>query len=89
MPQTEVTIKNRRGLHARAAAKFVKLAESYDATVTVEKDGARVSGRSIMSLLMLAASPGCRIVIDVDGPHGDAALAALSDLVTSGFGEER
>jgi phosphocarrier protein HPr len=88
MPEREVTIVNRRGLHARAAAKFVKLAQSFEAaTVEVEKSGTRVSGLSIMGLMMLAATPGTRLRLSAKGPAADAALAALDRLVANGFDE--
>ena len=83
-----VTIRNSRGLHARAAAKFVKLAEGFDAALTVEKDGQDVAGTSIMGLMMLAAGPGSAIAIRADGHEAEAALAALSELVELGFHED-
>jgi phosphocarrier protein len=66
----------------------VKLAERYDATVTVTRDGQTVGGTSIMGLMMLAASPGSTLYITAEGPDGPEALAALVDLVETGFGEE-
>ena len=88
MPEREVTIVNRRGLHARAAAKFVKLAQSFEtATVHVEKTGTSVSGLSIMGLMMLAATPGTKLRLRAEGPAAEAALAALNRLVASGFDE--
>ncbi|HKT53588.1 MAG TPA: HPr family phosphocarrier protein [Caulobacteraceae bacterium] len=84
-----VEIVNERGLHARASAKFVKLASEFDAEVTVTRDGASVDARSIMGLMMLAAGPGCCIEIAADGPDANAALAALSDLIASRFEEDR
>ena len=83
-----VTIRNSRGLHARAAAKFVKLAEEFDAALTVEKDGQDVAGTSIMGLMMLAAGPGSCITIRADGHEAEAALAALCELVELGFHED-
>ncbi|MEO1193357.1 MAG: HPr family phosphocarrier protein [Pseudomonadota bacterium] len=88
MPERAVTIVNRRGLHARAAAKFVKLAGSFDAEVVVEREGQRVSGLSLMGLLMLAASPGSDIRIETQGTAAEAALDALTSLVDSGFEEQ-
>ncbi len=85
----QVTIVNQKGLHARAAAKFVKLATSFDAEVTVSKGGQEVPGSSIMGLMMLAAAPGCRIELAASGPERDAALAALADLVGRAFDEEQ
>lgn len=87
-PNCHVTIVNKRGLHARAAAKFVKTAGEFDARVQVTRNGQTVSGKSIMGLMMLAASPGTDIHIAVDGPACDDALTALKALVEAGFGEE-
>jgi phosphocarrier protein len=84
-----VTIVNQKGLHARAAAKFVKLAETYDAEVTVSKGGQEVPGSSIMGLMMLAAAPGSEIELSASGPDSEAALDALSDLVRRAFDEEQ
>jgi phosphocarrier protein len=83
-----VTIRNKRGLHARASAKFVQLAESFDADITVTKGEQSVGGTSIMGLMMLAAAPGCDITVDATGPDADKALAAVCALVDDGFGEE-
>ena len=87
-PCAEVTICNRKGLHARASAKFVKCAESFDATVRVARDGQSVGGTSIMGLMMLAAGPGSVIAIEAEGPEAPEAIEALVALVESGFGEE-
>jgi phosphocarrier protein HPr len=84
----EMLITNQRGLHARASAKFVKCAESFDANVTVSKDGQTVPGTSIMGLMMLAASIGTSIVVEAAGPQADAAMTALEDLVTRKFDED-
>ena len=83
-----VTICNKRGLHARAAAKFVKLAAQFEADVTVSKHDNEVSGRSIMGLMMLAAGPGMSIDLRATGVDAQQAVTALADLVTSGFDEE-
>ena len=83
-----VTICNRRGLHARAAAKFVKLAETFDAEIIVAKNGTSVSGLSIMGLMMLAAGPGTSIEVRATGAQAEAAVEALSALVVDGFDEE-
>lgn len=83
-----VTIVNRRGLHARAAAKFVKTAGEFEATIGVTRNGQTVSGDSIMGLMMLAASPGTEICIAADGRDANDALAALKALVEAGFDEE-
>ncbi|WP_367716905.1 HPr family phosphocarrier protein [Nitratireductor sp. GISD-1A_MAKvit] len=84
----EFSIVNQRGLHARASAKFVQTVESHDADVEVEKDGITVGGTSIMGLMMLAASPGCRIRVSASGPEAEALLDALQALVADRFGEE-
>jgi phosphocarrier protein HPr len=88
-PCAEVTIRNRKGLHARASAKFVKCAEQFDARVRVTREGQTVGGTSIMGLMMLAASQGAVILLEAEGPEGPEAIEALVDLVQSGFGEER
>jgi len=87
-PEAKVTIRNRKGLHARASAKFVKCAERFDAEVTVLKDGNSVGGTSIMGLMMLAAGPGTEIKMMATGPEANEALEALVTLVADGFGEE-
>lgn len=84
-----VEIVNERGLHARASAKFVKLAAGYDAEVTVSKDGQTVDARSIMGLMMLAAGPGAHIEITAEGADAEAVLEALAALVANRFDEER
>ena len=81
-------IGNRRGLHARAAARFVKAAARFDADVAVSCNGTRVSGLSILGLMMLAARPGSEIEIETAGREAGAALAALARLVDGGFDEE-
>ena len=83
----QLTIVNRRGLHARASAKFVKCASGFNAEVKVMKDGQTVDGTSIMGLMTLAAAPGCVIELEAGGPEAEAALTALTALVTEGFGE--
>ena len=83
-----VTIVNGRGLHARAAAKFVKLAGTFDAEIIVARNDMEVSGSSIMGLMMLAAAPGCELELRARGPAASAALAALSDLVMNKFEED-
>nr|WP_319385418.1 HPr family phosphocarrier protein [uncultured Roseibium sp.] len=85
--EKDLIIVNRRGLHARASAKLVKLVETFEADVHVSKDGQTVGGTSIMGLMMLAASPGCSIRVCVSGSDAEVALAAISELVESGFGE--
>ena len=83
-----VTIVNRRGLHARAAARFVKLAARFSADISVAKDGTEVSGLSIMGLMMLAAGPGTEIEIRARGADAEEAVAALDALVANRFDEE-
>ena len=84
-----VDIINERGLHARASAKFVKLASSFDAEVKVSRDGQSVDARSIMGLMMLAAGIGSNIDISAEGPQAAEALDALEALVAARFDEER
>ncbi len=81
-------ITNRRGLHARASAKFVNLASQLPAKVEVEKDGNRVCGTSIMGLMMLGAAMGDTVIIHVDGTNAEQALEKLTELVESRFGED-
>ncbi len=81
------TIVNKRGLHARAAARFVKLAERFDASISVTHKDITVSGRSIMGLMMLAAGAGSEIGLSATGPEAEAALAALAELIQAGFDE--
>jgi phosphocarrier protein len=83
-----VTIINSRGLHARASAKFVRLAGTFNAEVTVIKSEMEVSGSSIMGLMMLAAAPGSSLELRARGPAASAVLAALADLVENRFEED-
>jgi phosphocarrier protein len=83
-----VEMKNRRGLHARASARFVTLAAGLPASVEVEKDGSRVCGTSIMGLMMLGAAMGDSIIIHTEGDGADEALEKLVALVEDRFGEE-
>jgi phosphocarrier protein len=87
-PEAMVTVRNRKGLHARASAKFVKCAESFDATITVTRDGQVVGGTSIMGLMMLAAGTGSKISIKATGKDAQKAVDDLYALVADGFGEE-
>ena len=82
-----VVIANERGLHARASARFVKCAEQFSAEVTVTRGRHMAGGTSIMGLLALGAGPGTEISIAAVGPDADAAVEALTDLVSGGFGE--
>ena len=84
----QVAITNKRGLHARASAKFVNLAAELGTPIEVEKDGHRVCGTSIMGLMMLGAAIGDSIVIHVEGDGADEALQQLVTLVEERFGEE-
>jgi phosphocarrier protein len=84
----EVLITNKRGLHARASAKFVNLASELGTPIEVEKDANRVCGTSIMGLMMLGAGVGDMITIHVSGDHADEVLARLVTLVQERFGEE-
>lgn len=82
-----VSIVNERGLHARAAARFVKMAEQFDAEIVVFKDGLDVPGTSIMGLLMLAAAKGCEVELQASGREAEAAVASLVRLIAAGFDE--
>jgi phosphocarrier protein HPr len=84
----EIPITNKRGLHARASAKFVQMVERFQADVTVTRNGESVGGTSIMGLMMLAAGIGTSIVVSAKGPEAQAALDAITQLVTDKFGEE-
>ncbi len=83
----EKRIRNRAGMHARAAVKFVQLAAHFKSEIRVIKDGASVNGKSIMGLLTLVAALGFSIVIEAEGPDAEAAVTALGELVDNGFGE--
>ena len=83
-----VQVTNKRGLHARASAKFVHLASQLDATIEVEKDGNKVCGTSIMGLMRLGAAMGDSVVIHVSGIGAEGALEQLSQLIEDRFGEE-
>lgn len=84
-----LNICNTRGLHARASAKFVKLASSFESEIHVTRDGVTVDARSIMGLLMLGAGIGCSIDVSADGPDAEEAMEALTDLVARKFDEEQ
>jgi phosphocarrier protein len=88
MEMQTFTIKNRLGLHARAAALLVKTANRFVSEVTIEKDGLEVNGKSIMGILMLAASKGTKITLKVDGKDSVQAIQTLGKLIESRFGEE-
>ena len=84
----ELQIINKRGLHARASAKFVQMVEKFNAEVWVTRGSETVGGRSIMGLMMLAAAPGTKIVVSALGPDAEAAIVAITELVESKFNEE-
>jgi phosphocarrier protein HPr len=84
----ELLIVNKRGLHARASAKFVQMVERFTSEVWVTRGSETVGGRSIMGLMMLAAAPGTTIVVSALGPDAEAAIAAITELVESKFNEE-
>ena len=84
----ELPIINKRGLHARASAKFVQMAERFDAEMTVTRNGETVGGTSIMGLMMLAAGIGTSITVSAKGREAQAAIDAISELVAGKFGEE-
>lgn len=81
-------IINKRGLHARASARFVQTTEGFDALVRVTRDGSSVGGTSIMGLMMLAASTGCSIDVEAEGRQAEEVLNALEALIADRFGEE-
>jgi phosphocarrier protein len=82
------TIKNKLGLHARAAALFVQLSNKFSSEILVEKSGQEVNGKSIMGILILAATQGSKITIKADGQDAGAAIEALGKLIDDGFGED-
>jgi phosphocarrier protein len=85
--ERELAIRNRLGLHARAAAKFVQTASRFKSAVKVRKNGEEVDGKSILGILLLAASQGTRITVMVSGEDEADALAAVADLVSRSFDE--
>lgn len=87
--QTTVRICNQRGLHARASAKFVKLASTFESEIRVSRDGVQVDARSIMGLLMLGAGIGSDVEIEAEGPDADEAIKALITLVETKFDEDQ
>ena len=84
----ELAITNKRGLHARASAKFVQMVERFNAEISVTRGSETVGGNSIMGLMMLAAGPGTTITVAASGAEAEAALAAITELVESKFNEE-
>ena len=88
MTSRSVTVVNQLGLHARAAAKFVHLATRFESRIKVGRDSKVMDGKSIMGILLLAASRGTTLTVMAEGPDEDRAIEALAELVESGFGEE-
>lgn len=84
-----LTICNKRGLHARASARFVRTADHFDAQVSVTRDGITVGGTSIMGLMMLAAGPGSTILVQATGNQAREAIEAITELVNNGFDEDK
>lgn len=84
----ELPIINKLGLHARAAAKLVKLSSSFEANIDIEKDGQRVNSKSIMGVMMLAAGCGSQVIITAEGNDEIAAMNAVTDLINRRFDEE-
>lgn len=84
----EIEIVNKLGMHARAAAKFVKLASSFESLIEIEKDNRRVNGKSIMGVMMLAASKGSWVTIYADGNDAEASIDQLEQLITNRFDED-
>ena len=87
MIERQATIVNQEGLHARPAARIVKLASTFTSEIELAKDGLDVNGKSIMGVMMLAAECGSSIIIRAKGPDAEQAVQALAELVESGFGE--
>ena len=85
---SKITIRNQKGLHARASAAFVKCACAFDADVSVTREGQTVGGTSIMGLMMLAAGPGNSILVETKGPDAKKALDAIIELIEGKFGED-
>ncbi|MFH1824683.1 MAG: HPr family phosphocarrier protein [Candidatus Firestonebacteria bacterium] len=86
--QIEIIIKNKLGLHLRAAADFVKLASKYKSDIFVEKDGEQINGKSIMGIMALAASEGTKLIIKAQGEEAKEALDKLNELINNKFGEK-
>jgi phosphocarrier protein len=87
MPQSDVEIVNKLGLHARASAKLTQMAGQFDSEVWLSRNGRRVNAKSIMGVMMLAAGKGSRLTVETDGTDADAALTAILKLITDRFGE--
>ena len=87
MPQTDIDVTNKLGLHARASAKLTQLASSYKSDVFISRNGRRVNAKSIMGVMMLAAAKGTTVTLETNGPDEDEALNAISALFADKFGE--
>lgn len=88
MISCELEIINKLGLHARAAAKLVKLSSSFESNIDIEKDGQKVNSKSIMGVMMLAASCGTRVTLSADGSDEEQAIEAITNLINQRFDEE-
>ncbi len=88
MPNKKVTIKNKLGLHARAASAFVKLSSKFKSEVTLQKDGQVINGKSILGIMTLAAGKGSKLVLSAEGSDADQAMSELTNLIDDGFGED-
>jgi phosphocarrier protein len=88
MQQRDVEVVNKLGLHARPSARLTQLASSFQSKVFLSRNGRRVNAKSIMGVMMLAASKGSTITLETEGDDEEAAIDALTDLISSGFGEE-
>jgi phosphocarrier protein HPr len=88
MIRREVTVTNRLGLHARAAARFVQTATRFRSKITLGRDGKAMDGKSILGILLLAAAQGSTLIVTADGDDEEAAIRALAALITGRFGEE-
>lgn len=88
MPRKDFTIRNKLGIHARPAAQFVKMANRFNADISVEKDGEEVDGKSIMGLMMLAAGHGSVISVSAEGADAEAAIEAIGELIDRKFEED-
>jgi phosphocarrier protein HPr len=88
MPRAEAEIVNKLGLHARASAKLTQVASRFGAEVWLSRDGRRVNAKSIMGVMMLAAGPGSRLVIETEGDDAERAMGAILELIAGKFGEE-
>ena len=88
MPELDVTIVNKNGLHARPAAEIVKIASKFRAEITISRDDVEVNGKSIMGVMMLAAEHGATIKLKANGPDADDAIKAIAEVVAKKFGEK-